>query len=30
MLAAYLKQEAWFTGSAWGDVLKIPVGTARL
>jgi 2-hydroxychromene-2-carboxylate isomerase len=30
MLAAYLKQDAWFAGSAWDDVLKIPVGTARL
>ncbi len=30
MLAAYLKQDAWFAGSAWDDVLKIPVGAARL
>jgi 2-hydroxychromene-2-carboxylate isomerase len=30
MLAAYLKQDAWFAGSAWDDVLNIPVGTARL
>jgi 2-hydroxychromene-2-carboxylate isomerase len=30
MLAAYLKQDAWFEGSTWDDVLKIPVGTARL
>ena len=29
MLVAYLKQDAWFAGSAWNDVLKIPVGTAR-
>lgn len=29
MLAAYLKQDAWFAGSVWNDVLKIPVGTAR-
>ena len=34
MLAAYLKDDAWFlssdSGSAWNDVLKIPVGVARL
>jgi 2-hydroxychromene-2-carboxylate isomerase len=30
MLAAYLKQDAWFAGSAWDDVLKIPVGRSRL
>jgi 2-hydroxychromene-2-carboxylate isomerase len=30
MLAAYLKQDDWFEGSAWDDVTKIPVGTARL
>jgi len=29
MLVAYLKQDAWFAASAWNDVLKIPVGTAR-
>lgn len=30
MMAAYLKQDAWFAGSAWGDVLKIPVGAVRV
>ena len=30
MLAAYLKQDAWFASSAWDDVLKIPVGSSRL
>lgn len=30
MLAAHLKQDQWFEGSVWDDVLKIPVGTSRL
>lgn len=29
MLAAYLKNEAWFEGSNWDDVLNISVGTSR-
>ena len=29
MLAAYLKNDAWFEGSSWDDVLNVPVGTSR-
>ena len=29
MLAAYLKQDAWFESSDWYEVLKIPVGAIR-
>jgi 2-hydroxychromene-2-carboxylate isomerase len=29
MLAAYLKNDAWFEGSCWEDVLSIPIGTSR-
>lgn len=29
MLAAYLKNDAWFEGSNWDDVLSISVGTSR-
>ena len=29
MLAAYLKEDAWFAGSNWSDALTIPVGSSR-
>jgi 2-hydroxychromene-2-carboxylate isomerase len=29
MLAAYLKEDIWFAGSAWNDVSAVPVGTER-
>lgn len=29
MLSAYLKNDAWFEGSNWDDVLSISVGTSR-
>ena len=29
MLAAYLKNDAWFEGSNWDDVLNVSVGTSR-
>jgi 2-hydroxychromene-2-carboxylate isomerase len=29
MLAAYLNGDSWYSNSAWNDVKKIPIGTAR-
>ena len=29
MLAAYLKEDAWFAGSNWSDPLAIPIGSSR-
>jgi hypothetical protein len=29
MLAAYLRNDAWFEGSNWDDVLSISVGASR-
>ncbi|MEQ1535901.1 MAG: 2-hydroxychromene-2-carboxylate isomerase [Burkholderiaceae bacterium] len=29
MLAAYLNGDSWYSNSAWNDVRKIPIGTAR-
>jgi 2-hydroxychromene-2-carboxylate isomerase len=29
MLAAYLKKNVWFDGSAWSDAAMLPVGTTR-
>ena len=29
MLAAYLSGDSWYSNSAWNDVGKIPIGTAR-
>jgi hypothetical protein len=30
MLAAYLKQDQWFSDDAWLKVAELPVGTSRI